>query len=355
MRDRSGLLEPGEEKIDWAAMAGRRTKELDEANARIAALERQFKQVDDRYNALRNEYAGKCYELYESSRDNYELGKKLKQTEEERVNWNKVTAILQAERDTAREEIEMLNKGTEQCCVEIANLNDELKQTEEERDRLKELSGTAHHLNRIAALERQLKQTEEERDSWKRKAEEMWSGAVPIHHYTDLEAERDRLKAQLYTIDKIKDSIRLERDEMLVELARLKESEARYSEIGAERKRQDEKWGQQNHEDPYWLGILVEEVGELAKEIIEGNHALSRRRELVQVAAVAVAWIECMERRAGYTHLSALASDTATPKGGMYWYCQIHKRGEGWTTTVPEPPITDPVCRCPDTATREGN
>ena len=58
-----------------------------------------------------------------------------------------------------------------------------------------------------------------------------------------------------------------------------------------ERQRQDEKWGEQNHSPLYWLGILVEEVGELSKEIIEG-HELSCQKELIQVAAVAVAWLE---------------------------------------------------------------
>lgn len=64
--------------------------------------------------------------------------------------------------------------------------------------------------------------------------------------------------------------------------------------VAGERARQDAKWGEQNHDDLYWLGILTEEVGEVARATIEGtaNHA-----EIVQVAAVAVAWIECQLRR----------------------------------------------------------
>jgi len=31
-----------------------------------------------------------------------------------------------------------------------------------------------------------------------------------------------------------------------------------------ERARQDQKWGEQNHPDLYWLGILMEEAGEAA-------------------------------------------------------------------------------------------
>jgi len=69
------------------------------------------------------------------------------------------------------------------------------------------------------------------------------------------------------------------------------------SEVMLERARQDQKWGEQNHPDLYWLAVLTEEVGELAKELIEGRLA-EARRELVQVTAVGVAWLEAMERRA---------------------------------------------------------
>ena len=70
--------------------------------------------------------------------------------------------------------------------------------------------------------------------------------------------------------------------------------------IGAERKRQDAKWGEQNHNDLKWLAILSEEMGKLAKEILEGGEqGLGRHGtgELVQVAAVAVAWLEALGRR----------------------------------------------------------
>lgn len=66
-------------------------------------------------------------------------------------------------------------------------------------------------------------------------------------------------------------------------------------EVWAERQRQDEKWGQQNHNAHVWQSILTEEVGEVAKEALE--HDTDRRRtELIQVAAVAVAAIECIDR-----------------------------------------------------------
>lgn len=79
-------------------------------------------------------------------------------------------------------------------------------------------------------------------------------------------------------------------------------------EIEAERSRQDEKWGEQNHDLPVWLAVLTEEVGEVAKAILEARAALpgnqmastlyieDLRKELVQVAAVAVAAIEYIDR-----------------------------------------------------------
>jgi len=73
-------------------------------------------------------------------------------------------------------------------------------------------------------------------------------------------------------------------------------------EILRERCAQDAKWGEQNHPPLQWLAILTEEVGELAKEVNEHhwreqpNTLTKLRAELVQVAAVAVAWLECLDR-----------------------------------------------------------
>lgn len=69
-----------------------------------------------------------------------------------------------------------------------------------------------------------------------------------------------------------------------------------------ERAAQDAKWGEQNHDDFVWGGILGEEVGEACQAALHdrfgGDHAGTLRDELVQVAAVAVQWIECLDRRA---------------------------------------------------------
>lgn len=109
------------------------------------------------------------------------------------------------------------------------------------------------------------------------------------------------------------------------------------SEVGDERTRQDKKWGQQNHPDGTgstafswvaivdlvenrsidnddaasaarfscdfnfrggrgtWADILLEEVAEAYAE----DDPDRLRAELVQVAAVAVAWVEAIDRRGG--------------------------------------------------------
>jgi len=66
-----------------------------------------------------------------------------------------------------------------------------------------------------------------------------------------------------------------------------------------ERRAQDEKWGEQNHNSHYWLTIIGEEYGEACKAANECRpHAL--RVELVHTAASAIAAIECLDRN-GHT------------------------------------------------------
>ena len=62
--------------------------------------------------------------------------------------------------------------------------------------------------------------------------------------------------------------------------------------INKERLAQDEKWGVEDHPDLRWLGILMEEVGEAAKDIIENNHPKDLTKEIIQIATVCVAWLE---------------------------------------------------------------
>lgn len=82
-------------------------------------------------------------------------------------------------------------------------------------------------------------------------------------------------------------------------------------EIRSERARQDEKWGEQNHEGPVWAAILGEEYGEACKSLLEvlfpggpipegwhvGDSRVAHlRTELIQVAAVAAGWVEAIDR-----------------------------------------------------------
>ena len=80
------------------------------------------------------------------------------------------------------------------------------------------------------------------------------------------------------------------------------------AEIKEERKRQDKKWGVQDHYPLEWCAILAEEVGEVNKAAFKGHLRVSHcsifqtkcfddyRKELIQVAAVAVAAVECIDR-----------------------------------------------------------
>ena len=94
--------------------------------------------------------------------------------------------------------------------------------------------------------------------------------------------------------------------------------ESVFNEIKSERIRQNNKWGEQNHSPIEWLPILMEEVGEASKEAVDyhfknpiksedgryltitQSHQERRinnyRKELIQVAAVVVQMIECLDR-----------------------------------------------------------
>lgn len=61
--------------------------------------------------------------------------------------------------------------------------------------------------------------------------------------------------------------------------------------IQIERNNQIEKWGDQEHSDERWVVILLEELGEVAKAIVEGDEA-GVLSESVQVAALLEAWME---------------------------------------------------------------
>jgi len=72
------------------------------------------------------------------------------------------------------------------------------------------------------------------------------------------------------------------------------------ADILAERTSQDLKWGEQNHDPFAWATILMEEVGEFSQAALHykfgGPTAANIREEAVQVAAVAMAIVECLDR-----------------------------------------------------------
>ena len=65
--------------------------------------------------------------------------------------------------------------------------------------------------------------------------------------------------------------------------------------VEVERKLQDEKWGEQNHDHSMWFKILGEELGEACKASLE-NKPEEYRAELIQMIAVGVAMVECFDR-----------------------------------------------------------
>lgn len=73
-------------------------------------------------------------------------------------------------------------------------------------------------------------------------------------------------------------------------------------DVAEERVRQEAKWGDQSlawiDDSGVALSVLVEEVGEVAKSLLEEPIRLTRE-ELVQVAAVATAWVEAIDRHRG--------------------------------------------------------
>jgi len=71
-------------------------------------------------------------------------------------------------------------------------------------------------------------------------------------------------------------------------------------DIHTERQRQDRLWGEQNHHPMIWMSILGEEYGELCQAtndfVFKGGGPKDMRTEAVQVAAVAMALIEYLDR-----------------------------------------------------------
>lgn len=91
------------------------------------------------------------------------------------------------------------------------------------------------------------------------------------------------------------------------------------ADIIEERKRQNAKFGEQAHDMYRWLAILDEERGEASKAMLEhefgGQSAHYVRAEMLQVAAVATAIVECIDRHGGSVFPSEVPIHTGC--GGM--------------------------------------
>lgn len=64
-----------------------------------------------------------------------------------------------------------------------------------------------------------------------------------------------------------------------------------------ERVKQDSKWGIQKHSPETWMTILMEEIGEISKEVVElkfGHKfdSSNYRNEMIQACALLIAMIE---------------------------------------------------------------
>lgn len=99
-------------------------------------------------------------------------------------------------------------------------------------------------------------------------------------------------------------------------------------EVAEERKWQDEKWGQQNHDPAVWLAILGEEVGEANNAFCESHfnsqtaavkrkELFNMRSELIQVAAVAVAMVESLDRNELSILKNEIESENAEPRQAL--------------------------------------
>ena len=80
------------------------------------------------------------------------------------------------------------------------------------------------------------------------------------------------------------------------------------NEVAVERAKQDAKWGEQNHVPPKWLVILGEEFGEACRGNLE-NDLAQYRKELIEVAAVACAAVESLDRNQGRSELLRMLED----------------------------------------------
>ena len=171
-------------------------------------------------------------------------------------------------------------------------------------------------------LKAKLAEMTKERDAYKKAKEENDERFMRERDDARAKAEEFRVEMDKQTAMKLEErQAKLEAQRMMQEM---KDADGVLKEVQMERARQDAKWGEQNHPDGTcagpngavmakqhadaarsvcdqmakigkltWAHILTEELMEAYAETDEQK----LRKELIQTAAVAVSWIEAIDRR----------------------------------------------------------
>jgi NTP pyrophosphatase (non-canonical NTP hydrolase) len=87
----------------------------------------------------------------------------------------------------------------------------------------------------------------------------------------------------------------------VVNIGLLAEHAGAFSAISVERRQQDELHGTEPKPHYEWVSLIAEEFGELAKAVNQGAHYEDKCNELIQTAALCVAFWEQLQR-ASYVH-----------------------------------------------------
>jgi hypothetical protein len=94
------------------------------------------------------------------------------------------------------------------------------------------------------------------------------------------------------------------------------------AEVGAERTRQDAQWGGAAHDDALpideFVRLITDYAGWARVKAREGSRVEARQR-LVQVAALAVAAVESLDRRGGARAEAPPPAPAAQPGEGLRW------------------------------------
>ena len=117
-------------------------------------------------------------------------------------------------------------------------------------------------------------------------------------------AERDTLKAE---VNRLKSQCQgtIDRRPASDEQAMGHRASKAVADMLSEMDRQDAKWGANRRHTPFvWNAILQEEAGEFAQACLHfhfgGPHAVDLRKELIQIAAVALQAAEDLDRTSGW-------------------------------------------------------